>query len=59
MVEKFTANDQCESEETESDQPTPIIPTASVCFQAIESIRQLMQTYDDDQAKDFDDISFF
>jgi len=41
MVEKCTANDQCESEEAESEQPRPIIPTASVCL-------QLMQTYDDD-----------
>ena len=48
MVEKCTANDQCESEETESEQPPPIIPTASVCLQAIKSISQLMQTYDDD-----------
>ena len=48
MVEKCTANDQCKSEETESEQPPPIIPTASVCLQAIESIRQLMQIYNDD-----------
>jgi len=37
-----TTDDQCEPEETDFDQPSPIIPTANVSLQIIESIRQLM-----------------
>ena len=48
MVKKCTTDDQCEPEQTDSDQLSPIIPTTRVCLQAIETIRQFIQTYDDD-----------
>jgi len=48
VVEKCTTDDQCKSEETHCEEPQPIIPTHSSCLQAIDSIRQLMQTYDNE-----------
>ena len=47
---KCTTDYQCEPEETDSEQPSPIISTSSSYIQAIESIHQLMQSCDNDDS---------